>query len=77
MSMAALRMPLVTMSLRLGRASITSLPKGVRSRIRQTTAQSFSAAITLSGPPRDSLKTLKFTSLARPDQSATVIATFW
>ena len=75
MSIAALRMPLVTMSLRLGKASITSLPNNVRSRIRQTTAQSFSAAMTLSGPPSGSVKTLKVTSLATGDQSATVCDT--
>ena len=74
-SMAALRMPLVTISLSAGRALMTSAPNGVRSRIRQTTAQSLSAAITWSRPPRPSVKTLKLTSLAMPDQSATFIAT--
>ena len=65
------------MSLSSGSASITSLPNGVRSRIRQTTAQSCKAATSLSRPSSFSVKTVKSTSLATGDQSATVIATFW
>jgi hypothetical protein len=54
-SMAALRIPDVTISLRFGSALMMSAPNRVRSRIRHTTAQSLSAAITLSGPPSPSL----------------------
>ena len=74
--MAWLRMPEVTISLRSGRASITSLPNGVRSRIRQTMAQPCSALTTSAVPLSFLLKALKVTSLATGDQSATVKATF-
>ena len=76
MSIAALRMPEVTISLSSGRASMMSLPNSVRSRIRQTMLQSLSASMTLSGPPSGSVNTLNFTSLATGDQSTTFCDTF-
>ncbi len=57
-SIEALRMPVVIRSFRSGSASITARGKAVRSRIAQTMAKPCNAAMTSSGEPRCSLKTL-------------------
>ena len=75
-SIEALRMPVVISSFRLGSASITARGKPVRSRMATTTAKSSSAAMTLAGPPRCSLKTFMSTSPLTFDQSALLSATF-
>ncbi len=76
-SIEALRMPVVMRSFRSGSASITAFGKPVRSRMATTIWKPCSAAMTLSGPPRCSLKTLSSTSPLTLDQSATLRTTFW
>ena len=76
-SIEALRMPVVIRSFRSGSASITAFGKPVRSRMAMTIWKPCSAAMTLSGPPRWSLKTLISTSPLTLDQSATLRTTFW
>ena len=75
-SIEALRMPVVMRSFKSGSASITLRGKPVRSRMATTIWKPLSAAMTLSGPPRCALKTLKSTSLLTFDQSATLSTTF-
>ncbi len=77
MSMARLRMPVVTSSLRFGSLPMSEAGKGVRSRMATTTSKSRIAAATASSPLMYSLNTVSSTSFGRLFQSAVSSATFW
>ena len=76
-SMEALRMPVVTRSLRSGRASSRSRRKGVRSLMATTMSKPERRRATSVGPGRWSPKAVTETSRAREPQAAMLRATFW